>query len=242
MNTKSNVLNPEIIGGKVFDKSTNHKYDRITGYNKTDLPFKYGVPVNDKKDTKKYHIIEPIQNNWEKININKYIKFDLPFTPQDVIPRRIEWKNEDKNMLKDMELFAYTIKYHNFNGRILTQEHILHNETAIPIQAAWDTGSTYTCISREFVEKYNLNVLNESSVSTPYGKVKSGEVDTIVILNNDMGFSVNAVIQDYIHEEGVDLLIGMDIISKGDFAISTYDDITCFSFRCPSQGLIDFTK
>ena len=141
-----------------------------------------------------------------------------------------------------MGLFAYTKKYHNFNGRILTQEHILHNETAIPIQAAWDTGSTYTFISREFVQKYNLNVLNESSVSTPYGKVKSGEVDITIILNNEMGFPVRALIQDYIHEEGVDLLIGMNIVSKGDFAISTYDDITCFSSGCPSQGLIDFTK
>ena len=62
MNTESNVLNSEIISGKVFDKSTNYKYDRITGYNKTDLPFRYGVPVNDEKGTKKYHIIEPIQN------------------------------------------------------------------------------------------------------------------------------------------------------------------------------------
>ena len=171
--------------------------------------------------------------------------FDAPiiyFFPFGVNRKSNSYSAALQNINKKILLTKKQIKYHNFNGRILTQEHILYNETAIPIQAAWDTGSTYTCISREFVEKYNLNVLNESSVSTPYGKVKSGEVDTIVILNNDMGFSVNAVIQDYIHEEGVDLLIGMDIISKGDFAISTYDDITCFSFRCPSQGLIDFTK
>ena len=53
MNTKSNVLNPEIISGKVFDKSTNHKYDRITGYNKTDLPFRHGVLINDEKIKRK---------------------------------------------------------------------------------------------------------------------------------------------------------------------------------------------
>ena len=39
---------------------------------------------------------------------------------------------------------------------------------------------------------------------------------------------------------GGDILIGMDIISRGDFAVSNHRGITKFSFRIPSQRHIDF--
>ena len=42
--------------------------------------------------------------------------------------------------------------------------------------------------------------------------------------------------------QGIDVLIGMDIISKGDFAISNYDEKTQFSFRLPSQKDVDYKQ
>jgi len=38
----------------------------------------------------------------------------------------------------------------------------------------------------------------------------------------------------------VNVLIGMDIISRGDFAITNLNGETCFSFRFPSKERIDF--
>lgn len=38
------------------------------------------------------------------------------------------------------------------------------------------------------------------------------------------------------------MLIGMNVIVLGDFAISTFNGKTSFSFRIPSKGLIDFTN
>lgn len=38
----------------------------------------------------------------------------------------------------------------------------------------------------------------------------------------------------------IDLLIGMDIISLGDFAITNVNGKTTFSFRLPSTSIIDF--
>ena len=37
-----------------------------------------------------------------------------------------------------------------------------------------------------------------------------------------------------------DMPIGMDIISKGDFAVSNFEGKTWFAFQTPSQGHIDF--
>ena len=41
---------------------------------------------------------------------------------------------------------------------------------------------------------------------------------------------------------GAEILIGMDIIGTGDFAVSNYDNKTTFSFRWPSISKIDFVK
>lgn len=41
---------------------------------------------------------------------------------------------------------------------------------------------------------------------------------------------------------GADALIGMDIIGRGDFAVTNKDGKTTFSFRIPSQEKIDFVK
>ena len=39
------------------------------------------------------------------------------------------------------------------------------------------------------------------------------------------------------------LIIGMDILSKGDFAFSSNENESCFTFRIPSANqVIDFTK
>ena len=37
------------------------------------------------------------------------------------------------------------------------------------------------------------------------------------------------------------MLVGMDIIGLGDFAVSNFQDRTAFSFRMPSQEEIDLT-
>ena len=41
---------------------------------------------------------------------------------------------------------------------------------------------------------------------------------------------------------GYDVLIGMDIIGLGDFAITHLEGDTKFSFRIPSQADIDFAR
>lgn len=46
----------------------------------------------------------------------------------------------------------------------------------------------------------------------------------------------------YSKKENKNMLIGLDVICLGDFAISTYDGTVCFSFSYPSQGFIDFNK
>ena len=114
-----------------------------------------------------------------------------------------------------MEELAFTKIYDEFKGRIITDEHIVNDGKDIPVTAAWDTGTTYSCISPEFAKQINLHPLSNNKLHTSYGLIQS---------------------------KLYDVLIGMDIISEGDFTLSTYNGKTSFSFRIPSKGVVDYTK
>ena len=50
------------------------------------------------------------------------------------------------------------------------------------------------------------------------------------------------VCESEIGNQGIGVLIGMDIIGKGDFAVSNYDGKTVFTFRTPSIKLTDYVQ
>jgi hypothetical protein len=54
------------------------------------------------------------------------------------------------------------------------------------------------------------------------------------------------IISNLLVSEGIllncQMLVEMDIIGRGDFVISNYDNKTTFSFRSPSMKEIDFCK
>lgn len=59
-------------------------------------------------------------------------------------------------------------------------------------------------------------------------------------LPNNTGFSYLEVTLGQI--TGADVLLGMDVIAQGDFAITNRGGKTTFSYRYPSQEEIDFQK
>lgn len=141
-----------------------------------------------------------------------------------------------------MDNFVMTKKYSNFNGRIITDEIILLNDTEIPIKAEWDTGATYSCISNELVKRLGVKPIKTVTLDTSGGQIKSNVYTIDLVLNEDIQISIDVNAVPDIESKDIQCLIGMDIITFGDFAISTYKGETCFSFRIPSNGLIDFTN
>ena len=95
--------------------------------------------------------------------------------------------------------------------------------------AVWDTGATITGISENIVDKYHLLPLSTSSTSTPGGEIESPVyVIDLVLPGKIMNTTVLA---RGLHLTDCDLLIGMDIISLGDFSISNRDGKTKFTFQ-----------
>lgn len=62
-----------------------------------------------------------------------------------------------------------------------------------------------------------------------------------ILLPHAVGFQEIQVTKMDFGSSG-DILIGMDIITTGDFSITNKDGITVFSFRTPSQLHVDYVK
>ena len=141
-----------------------------------------------------------------------------------------------------------TKKFKNhFKGRIITEEALLLDEQTdeiFHITAQWDCGATRSVISKELVNRLQLSPNGKYLTNSTTDSEVCDAYDVNLILNEDVNnvFIINVTVSNNIHNMGIDLLIGMDVIIQGDFAISTYNGETCFSFRVPSKGLIDFKE
>jgi hypothetical protein len=106
--------------------------------------------------------------------------------------------------------------------------------------AVWDTGASGSVISQQVVDTCALKQTGIQQVYGVGGAQLSPTFLVYILLPNQVGFGNVKVTLGKL--EGFDLLIGMDIIGSGDFAVTNKDGKTVFSYRHPSMERIDFVK
>ena len=114
-----------------------------------------------------------------------------------------------------------------------------------PYSAVWDTGATNTVITRKVVQELNLRPSGKVSVQGVGAGDEINEYIADTYLVNIYLPNRVLIIGIRVSEGSVgggDVLIGMDIISQGDFAITNYDKQTWWTFRIPSNEHIDFVE
>lgn len=108
--------------------------------------------------------------------------------------------------------------------------------------AIWDTGATGTVISQRVIDECELKPIGMEKVDTASQKgILTTAYFTSIFLPNKIIIPQLRVIRGTI-AGGADVLIGMDIISLGDFAVTNREDKTVFSFRIPSVETVDYVK
>lgn len=107
--------------------------------------------------------------------------------------------------------------------------------------AIWDTGATNCVITQSVIDRCGLIPTGQAKVRGVHGQEQTRDTYLVnLILPNSVGVqSVRVTKGDM---DFVDLLIGMDVIGTGDFAVTNLDGITKFSYRYPSQVHIDFVE
>ena len=106
------------------------------------------------------------------------------------------------------------------------------------MRAVWDTGATSSVISQNTVKACGLKPIGITSVGHLKGVSQANVYYINMYLPNDVAASNLRVIQGELDD--LDVLIGMDIIAMGDFAVTNPEGKTKFSFRLPSISDIDF--
>ena len=102
--------------------------------------------------------------------------------------------------------------------------------------AVWDTGATNTVISPEIVEALGLKPTGKSSISAYGGIVETCTYKIDLCFDNGYRIqNLEVMSGDY---SDYDVLIGKDVITQGDFCVSTVNGKTSFCFRMPSKGFI----
>ena len=109
------------------------------------------------------------------------------------------------------------------------------------IHGVWDTGASSTAISEEIVKKLQLPTISMEQVHTANGVTVATKHVIDLFLPNKV------VIKDLIVTsaklaEPVQILIGMDVISMGDFSVSNFNNQTTISFRIPSLCETDYVS
>jgi len=108
-------------------------------------------------------------------------------------------------------------------------------------KAIWDTGATGTVITQKVVDECALSPIGIVEVNTAAGKTRTNSYLVNAWLPNRIIVSnVEVALGKLV--DNVEVLIGMNIIGQGDFAVTNKGGKTVFSFRFPSVECIDFVK
>ena len=138
---------------------------------------------------------------------------------------------------------GFTFEYNKFTYSISTPvilESDVDTSIKIKIDAIWDTGSHVTIIRPEVAEALELSCISKTTLNGIFGKTEYSNMYTLNMYfpNKDK----HNIIVTEAYPKGCDMLIGMDVITLGDMAITNYNGKTIFTFRIPSKCTIDFEK
>ena len=105
-------------------------------------------------------------------------------------------------------------------------------------EAVWDTGATSTVISRKVAQYLCLKPIGFREVHHGGGKDICQVFLVSMLLPHHIILPYMEIIESNL--TSCDVLIGMDIINQGDFAVSNFQKRTTFTFRTPSLQHFDF--
>jgi len=102
------------------------------------------------------------------------------------------------------------------------------------IRAIWDTGATTTSISQKLAQTLKLVPIAKATVHSVH-ETREVNVHSIDLILPNRVEVFNLQVTEAANLGRYDVLIGMDIITLGDFAITNAKKRTFFSFRYPSD-------
>lgn len=115
-------------------------------------------------------------------------------------------------------------------------------ERQINTNGLWDTGAQNSAITSKAAKQLGLTAIKKANIRGVHGVQEVNVYYIEIVLNNpDITLKCLATECNELSNDGsVDLLLGMNVISRGDFSISNFGGNTTMTFRVPSLEDKDF--
>ncbi len=143
---------------------------------------------------------------------------------------------------------AFTSRYPGLSGVLKNEIHVRplgQSDRSQKTFAIWDTGATGSAITKSLVRSIGLISAGFTNVTGVHGVKRVPWYAIDILLPN--GVAVTAISATECDEltagnnrDKAGMLIGMDVITLGDFAVSNFNAKTSFSFRMPSMKETDY--
>ena len=104
------------------------------------------------------------------------------------------------------------------------------------VNALWDTGSPESLISEKIVKMIEPILKSKAKYVTKDTVIESETYAVSLSLSDEITFRDVLMKKADLSDKNVDIIIGMDIISRGDFEIRNYNNLVEFAFRIPPRN------
>jgi hypothetical protein len=147
--------------------------------------------------------------------------------------------------------FAFTLKSNGIPKEIISEIGIsiptninigTITGPKLEFKALWDTGATNSVITKETAKKLGLKPVTFTTVHHGGGNSVENVYNVSIFLPNHLVVPLVRVTECTETAGRFDAIIGMDIITAGDFSISHVGGKSTFTFRMPSVKEVDFIK
>lgn len=150
-----------------------------------------------------------------------------------------------------MESVPFTLEFDTRIGSIITDCQVseaydvavtpmLKHPSFHSFKAIWDTGAMHSSISTRVVRRLGISPFSYVRVSHADGESMQPLHTVNMLLPNKV--EVKSLLVTEAKMTDIDVLIGMDVIALCDFALTSAEGKTKFSFQIPGSLDIDFTK
>lgn len=108
--------------------------------------------------------------------------------------------------------------------------------------ALWDTGSEISCVSEEIVRRFELIPINQLRLVGVTGEKTTNVYQVLLRFPNGPVIALDVLGVNLVHDPGTpfQVLLGMDVITQTDFALTNPNGRTTLSIRFPAAEEIDF--
>lgn len=115
------------------------------------------------------------------------------------------------------------------------------SQTTFWTTGLWDTGASHSSASKETADILGLSSLGETSIDSIHGEALASFYMVSLNLPNLL-FLSKVRVTECANNDVFGVIIGMDSISQGDFAITNVNGVSTFSFCVPGIETIDYVE